>query len=109
MTNRPLKYRKAGYGIAAFAFVLLAAEARAIPQNGKDAYLQGCASCHASGLNGAPKVGEHAQWGMLIGMGKRTLYKFTIEGRGSMPARGGTNWPDATIRAAVDYMVELNK
>jgi cytochrome c5 len=42
-------------------------------------------------------------------MGRRTLYKFTIEGHGTMPARGGTNWPDATVRAAVDYMVELNK
>lgn len=86
-----------------------AQQAGAIPQNGKDAYLRGCASCHASGVNGAPKVGEHAQWGMLIGMGKRTLYRFTIQGRGAMPARGGTNWPDATLRAAVDYMVELNK
>jgi cytochrome c5 len=79
------------------------------PQSGKDAYAQGCASCHATGLGGAPKVGDHARWGMLIGMGRRTLYKFTIEGHGTMPARGGTNWPDATVRAAVDYMVELNK
>jgi cytochrome c5 len=46
---------------------------------------------------------------MLIGMGRRSLYKFTIEGRGAMPARGGTDWPDATLRAAVDDMVELNK
>ena len=26
-----------------------------------------------------------------------------------MPPKGGTNWPDATIRMAVDYMVSLNK
>jgi cytochrome c5 len=26
-----------------------------------------------------------------------------------MPARGGSTWPDATIRQAVDYMVSLNK
>jgi cytochrome c5 len=26
-----------------------------------------------------------------------------------MPPRGGTTWPDATIRMAVDYMVSLNK
>jgi cytochrome c5 len=95
-------------GIAAvgLAFECAAAD---VPQSGKEAYLRGCASCHATGVNGAPKVGEHAQWGMLIGMGRRTLYKYTIEGRGSMPARGGTLWPDATIRAAVDYMVGLNK
>jgi cytochrome c5 len=26
-----------------------------------------------------------------------------------MPPRGGTTWPDATIRMTVDYMVSLNK
>ncbi len=80
-----------------------------IPQTGKDAYEQGCASCHTTGAGGAPKIGDQARWGMLIGMGRRSLYKYTIEGHGAMPARGGTNWPDATIRAAVDYMVELNR
>jgi hypothetical protein len=27
----------------------------------------------------------------------------------NMPAKGGTTWPDATIRMTVDYMVSLNK
>jgi len=26
-----------------------------------------------------------------------------------MSAKGGTTWPDATIRMTVDYMVSLNK
>jgi len=26
-----------------------------------------------------------------------------------MPPKGGTTWPDATIRMAVDYMISLNK
>jgi cytochrome c5 len=26
-----------------------------------------------------------------------------------MPPRGGTTWPDATIRMTVDYMVSLNR
>ena len=38
-----------------------------------------------------------------------TLYKDAIAGKGNMPPKGGTNWPDATIRMTVDYMVSLNK
>jgi hypothetical protein len=26
-----------------------------------------------------------------------------------MPPKGGTNWPDATIKMTVDYMISLNK
>ena len=93
--------------IAALGLAAARCPADELPQNGKEAYLKGCASCHATGIDGAPRVGDHAQWGLLIGMGKRTLYKYTIQGRGTMAPRGGTNWPDATLRAAVDYMVEL--
>ncbi len=68
------------------------APAADIPKSGEDAFKQVCSGCHALGINGAPKIGDHA-----------------IGGKGNMPARGGTNWPDATIRSAVDYMVSLNK
>jgi cytochrome c5 len=95
----------------AAAVSLLGSQAFAadLPQSGKEAYEKGCASCHTSGAGGAPKVGDHAAWGMRIGQGRRTLYKHTIEGQGTMPPRGGTTWPDATIRAAVDYLVSLNR
>jgi len=62
---------------------------------------------------GAPKVGDHAAWDARIAQGKETLYKHAIGGyqggKGVMPAKGGTSWPDDTIKAAVDYMVSLNK
>ncbi len=83
--------------------------AAAVPTTGAEAYAKGCASCHDTGTGGAPKVGDHAAWGLRIAQGKLTLYRHSIAGRGGMPARGGTAWPDATIRLAVDYMVERNK
>lgn len=86
-----------------------AAPAASVPESGEVAYLQGCASCHSAGRDGAPKVGDHAAWGLRIAQGRAMLYRHTINGKGSMPPRGGTQWPDATIRAAVDYMVSLNK
>ena len=64
---------------------------------------------NATGINGAPKIGDHAAWAPRIAQGKETLYKDAIGGKGNMPPKGGTNWPDATIRMTVDYMVSLNK
>lgn len=80
-----------------------------VPKTGDAAYKQVCSGCHALGINGAPKIGDHAAWGPRIAQGKDTLYTHAIGGKGNMPARGGTTWPDPTIRLAVDYMVSLNK
>jgi cytochrome c5 len=71
--------------------------------------MQVCSACHAAGVNGAPKIGDHAAWGPRIALGKESLYKSAIGGKGNMPPKGGTTWPDATIKETVDYMVSLNK
>jgi cytochrome c5 len=86
-----------------------AAPAVNVPTSGEQAFTQVCSACHATGINGAPKVGDKAAWGPRIAQGKETLYKDAIAGKGAMPPKGGTTWPDATIRMAVDYMVSLNK
>ena len=83
--------------------------AAAVPATGEAAFNQVCSACHASGVNGAPKVGDHAAWGPRIAQGKDALYAHAIAGKGLMPPKGGTSWPDATIRMTVDYMVSLNK
>jgi cytochrome c5 len=80
-----------------------------VPTSGEEAFTKVCSACHGTGINGAPKVGDHAAWGPRIAQGKDALYTHAIAGKGNMPARGGTTWPDATIRMAVDYMVSLNK
>jgi cytochrome c5 len=86
-----------------------AAPAVSVPTSGEQAFTQVCSACHATGVNGAPKIGDHAAWGPRIALGKETLYKDAIAGKGSMPPKGGTTWPDATIRMAVDYMISQNK
>ena len=86
-----------------------AAPAADVPATGEAAYTKICSACHATGINGAPKIGDHAAWAPRIAQGKETLYKDAINGKGVMPPKGGTNWPDATIRMTVDYMVSLNK
>jgi cytochrome c5 len=95
--------------LAALSTPTGAAPAVNVPTTGEQAFTQVCSACHAQGINGAPKIGDHAAWAPRIAQGKDTLYKTAIAGKGAMPPKGGTNWPDATIRMTVDYMISLNK
>ena len=52
---------------------------------------------------------DHAAQVRELLRARKTLYKDAIAGKGNMPPKGGTQWPDATIRMTVDYMVSLNK
>jgi cytochrome c5 len=118
----PLRLKDVRHNIAPFAHVAIAghdntalavakvnAPAADVPTTGEQAYTKVCSTCHVPGINGAPKVGDHAAWGPRIAQGKEALYSHVIAGKGNMPPRGGTTWPDATIRMAVDYIVSLNK
>ena len=95
--------------LAALSAPAAAAPAAAVPATGEAAFTQVCSACHGTGVNGAPKVGDKAAWAPRIAQGKDTLYKDAIQGKGAMPPKGGTTWPDATIKMTVDYMVSLNK
>lgn len=77
---------------------------------GEEVFKKTCFMCHATGVAGAPKVGDKADWGPRIAQGKATLYEHAINGftgkKGTMPAKGGNPaLSDADVKAAVDYMV----
>ncbi len=99
----------AGKDNSALAVVTAPTAAADVPTTGEQAFTKVCSACHSTGVNGAPKIGDHAAWAPRIAQGKEMLYKDAIGGKGNMPAKGGTTWPDATIRMTVDYMVSLNK
>ena len=120
----PIRLKEINQNIAPFAHVAVAGHdnsalavltapkgtaAASVPASGEQAFTQVCSACHATGINGAPKMGDRAAWGPRIAQGKDALYTHAIEGKGNMPPRGGTTWPDAAIRMTVDYMVSLNK
>ena len=117
----PMRLKEVQRNIAPFAHVAVAGHDNSalavkvntttadVPTTGEQAYTKVCSACHALGINGAPKIGDHAAWGPRIAQGKEALYSHAIEGKGVMPPRGGTTWPDATMRMAVDYIVSLNK
>jgi len=86
----------------------------AAPAGGEGVYKGGCVACHGAGIAGAPKVGDKTAWAPRIAQGKPVLYEHAIKGyqgkAGVMPAKGGNvSLADADVKAAVDYMVSLNK
>jgi cytochrome c5 len=64
-----------------------------------------CATCHASGRDGAPKIGDQAAWIPRLKRGLDPLVASAVHGHGPMPARGGLpDLSDAEIRGAIVYM-----
>jgi len=77
---------------------------------GADIFKKTCAMCHQTGVAGAPKLGDKADWGPRIAQGNDTLYEHAIEGfngaKGAMPPKGGNPaLSDDEMKAVVDFMV----
>ena len=82
--------------------------------DGERIYGEICSACHGSGLPGVPQLGDAEAWGPRIAQGTETLYNNAINGfTGSsgmmMPPRGGGDYSDDEIKAAVDYMVSKSQ
>ena len=79
-----------------------------VQMSGEDAYEAQCAGCHETGLNGAPVVGDKAYWESRSKLWHSVLVDHAKTGYLDMPPRGGRqDLSDATIEAAVDYMLSL--
>ncbi|MBT7335650.1 MAG: cytochrome c5 family protein [Gammaproteobacteria bacterium] len=74
---------------------------------GAEIYQNYCASCHNSGISGAPKLGDKQAWGPRIAKGRDLLLQATIVGvQPSMPPKGMCfRCSDDDLGAAVDYMM----
>lgn len=77
---------------------------------GEHVYKGTCAMCHGTGVGGAPKFGNQADWSPRITQGKETLYGHALKGftgtKGTMPPKGAnSSLADSDVKAAVDYMV----
>ena len=79
---------------------------KADPAKGKAVYEANCAACHASGVAGAPKMGDKAAWGPRVTQGYATLYSHALNGIRGMPAKGGNaSLPEADLANAVGYLM----
>jgi len=65
-----------------------------------------CAACHATGVDGAPKIGDSAAWHDRASQGLSSLTEHAIQGIRKMPAHGGRpELSNLEIARAVTYMV----
>jgi cytochrome c5 len=78
-------------------------------QAGKVLYEKVCQACHATGVLNAPKFGDKAAWAPRLKDPMNVIYNYALHGKGAMPPKGGSNAPDADVKAAVDYMVNAAK
>jgi len=64
-----------------------------------------CQTCHASGKDGAPRIGNMNDWAPRLKLGLDHLVESSIRGHNAMPARSGmNNLSDSDMKAAVSYM-----
>ena len=103
---------KTGPLIAVAIFALAAAasphEARAqsTELSGKEVVDAVCAKCHASGAQGAPRIGDEQAWKKRASRGLSGLTANALKGIRKMPSHGGNqSLSDMEIKRAVTYMV----
>ena len=63
-----------------------------------------CAGCHQAGAGGAPLLDDADAWAERREAGLDALVASVVNGKGSMPARGGSDYSDEEIRRAVQHM-----
>lgn len=104
---RNLKQLKAtGITLAILTAVAAAQPALAAERSGKQVVDEVCASCHTTGVDGAPKIGDRAEWSKRASKGLGNLTQNAITGVRNMPAHGGqAKLSDVEMSRAVAYMV----
>ena len=85
-----------------------------VAADGKAIFESTCKMCHGTGIAGAPKLGDKADWAARSKQGIDTLVQHATKGfkgtKGMMPPKGGNPaLTDADIKAAVQYMLDAAK
>jgi cytochrome c5 len=93
----------AGAALATFATAGLAATGE---RSGKEVVEHVCAACHATGKDGAPKIGDTKAWEVRSKRGLSKLTATALEGVRKMPPHGGNaGLNDVEMKRAITYMV----
>jgi|TARA_B100000929_G_C15362671_1_gene371522 cytochrome c5 len=84
-----------------------AAEESSGPRSGQQVYDKFCTACHTSGVMGAPKINNAADWEERLAQGMDTVLKHAVEGFNAMPPKGTcSDCSEEEIQAAIDYMTK---
>jgi cytochrome c5 len=75
-------------------------------RSGKEVVEAVCSRCHATGEEGAPRIGDRQAWAKRASLGLTSLTKHALEGIRKMPPHGGSpGLSDLEIQRAITYMV----
>jgi len=103
---KKIKFTLSGLLLPLVVVALSTAPALAADRSGKEVVKEVCSACHASGKNGAPKIGDRAAWAQRASKGLDKLTQNSITGVRNMPAHGGqAALSDLEMTRAVGYMV----
>lgn len=98
------------FWFAVLSLLLGTLTAHAGPPDGKAVYVQICRACHATGIAGAPIIGDRDAWSARISAGQDTLLQSALRGKGGMPPKGGNpGLSDEQVRAAMEYMIAQSR
>lgn len=76
-------------------------------RSGADVYNQACVACHGSGVLGAPKLQNAADWAPRMEQGMDVVLQNAINGINAMPPKGTCgNCSDDEIKAAIEHMID---
>ncbi len=80
--------------------------AGAAERSGKEVVQASCGACHATGKDGAARIGDQKAWSKLSSRGLTGLTQSALAGIRKMPAHGGSaDASDLEISRAIAYMV----
>lgn len=94
--------------VVAFSMLITLEQALAqgTERSGKEVVEATCAACHATGENGAPKIGDNKAWGKRAAKGLSGLTQSALKGIRQMPPHGANfKLTDIEVKRAVAYMV----
>jgi cytochrome c5 len=94
--------------VCAFAFSAMGSSSFALAErSGDQVFNTYCIACHMSGVAGAPKFGDKADWQSHIEKGMETLLANVTNGINAMPPKGLCfDCSDDEIQNAIQYIID---
>lgn len=103
-------FKRIAVAAALGGLLLQPALLQAADRSGKEVVESVCATCHAGGKDGAPRIGNAADWAPRAAKGLDKLSQNAITGVRKMPAHGGqASLSDLEMSRATAYMVSGGK